>query len=153
MSLKAIREQVKVILSSVEGVGVVHDYLRWTNETAKFKALFQHTDGEGKQRINGWMITRDKTPAETATATHDLRSHTFKIIGIYGLDDDGASEIVFQQIVEDICAAFRAKYNLNATATNTEPVQVETVEPRMFGSVLCHYCELTLRADEQENWA
>jgi len=153
MSLENIREQIKVILSAVPGVGIVHDYLRRADTDLKFKELFLYTGGEGTQRYNGWMITRVKTPSKTASVTHEERSHTCRIIGIYGLDDDGASEIIFQELIEDICQAFRAEYQLNSTAANTEPVQVDLVEPRMFGNVLCHYCELTLQADEYENWS
>lgn len=153
MSLTTIREQIKTILSGVSGIGVVHDYERWAADWTKFLDLFRVEDDDGKKTINGWMFNRRKTPAKTASTTHDLRTHNFQIQGIYGLKDSDASEIVFQQIIEDACAAFRSKYKLNDTADNTEPVQVELVENRMFGIVLCHYCELTLIAEEYENWS
>ena len=153
MSLQKIQEQVKVILSAVTGVGIVHDYIRWATDRVKFMALFGHTDGAGKKRVNAWMITRDKTPSEVASNTHDLRSHNFRIVGVYGHNDADESEVMFQQIIEDICTAFRTKYQLNGTANNTEPVQVEMVEYRTFAGMLCHYCELTLQADEYENWS
>ena len=153
MSLTTIREQVKTILSGVSGIGVVHDYERWNSDWTKFLDLFRIEGDDEKKRINGWSITRRKTPAKTASTTHDSRTHTFLIKGFYGLKDADASEIVFQQLIEDICAAFRAKYKLNDTADNTEPVQVDLVENRKYGIVLCHYCELTLIAEEWENWS
>jgi len=153
MGLADIREQIKAILSGVEGIGVVHDYERWASEWGKFLDLFRVEDDDGEKRINGWTITRRKTPAKTESSTHDSRVHTFRIMGIYGLKDRDASEIVFQDLIEDICAAFRAKYQLNNTADNTEPVQVDLVENRKFGTVLCHYCELTLAVEEYENWS
>lgn len=152
MSLVAINEQIKTILSATAGVGVVHDYERWAADWATYLDLFS-AEGETGKRINGWEITRKKTLAVTASVTHDSRSHTFLIRGMYGLKDSEASELVFQQIIEDICAAFRSNYKLNSTAENTEPIQVDLVENRIFGNVLCHYCELTLQADEWENWS
>lgn len=152
MSLSTIREQIKAILSGVSGVGVVHDYDRWAAHWAAFLGLFT-VEEDGQKTVNGWVITRRKTAANTASTTHDARRHDFLIRGIYGLKDDDASEIVFQQLIEDICAAFKAKYKLNDTADNTEPVQVAIVENRIFGNVLCHYCELTIAVDEWENWS
>lgn len=152
MSLEAVREQIRTILTGVSGIGVVHDYERWAAEWPAYLELFSIEDETGT-RINGWDITRRKTPAVTASVTHDSRSHTFLIRGMYGLEDSQASELVFQQLIEDICAAFRAKYQLESTAENTEPVQVDLVENRVFGNMLCHYCELTFTVDEWENWS
>ncbi|MBW2606140.1 MAG: hypothetical protein JRD05_00745 [Deltaproteobacteria bacterium] len=148
MSEVLIRAQVKAILSGVSGIGVVHDYERWATNWTKYLELFS-TGG----RINGWQITRKKTSAVTASVTHDSRKHTFLIRGIYGLKDSEATEITFQALIESVCAAFRSKYQLNDTADNTEPVQVDLVENRVFGNVLCHFCELTLIAEEYENWS
>lgn len=152
MSLEAIREQIKTILSGVSGIGVVHDYERWAADWTSYLELFSVEDEIGT-RINGWEITRKKTPSKTASTTHDSRSHTFLIRGIYGLKDSDATEITFQQLIEDVCAAFRSNYQLNSTADNTESVQVDLVENRVFGNVLCHYCELSLTADEYEDWS
>lgn len=150
MSLEAIREQIVTILSSVDGVENVHQYQRWASTWEKF---LDHFKDEATGKINGWTISREKTPAICESTTHDNRSHNFRIRGYYGLKDEDGSEIVFQDLIEDICAAFRIKYQLNNTASNTEPVQVEIVDLRMFGTVLCHYCELLLIAEEYENWS
>ena len=152
MSMSAIRDQIKAILSAVAHIGVVHDYERWASDWAAYLELFSVITVTGTY-INGWEITRKKTPSVTASVTHDKRTHTFLIRGIYGLKDSDASEITFQDLIEDICSAFRSNYQLNSTADNTEPIQVDLVENRVFGNVLCHYCELTLIADEYENWS
>lgn len=149
MSLSDIRDQIKTILAGVDGIGVIHDYERWAADWGKF--LDRYKDAAGK--INGWTITRTKTPENSDTASHVTRIHHFTIRGVYGLKDEDASELTFQDLIESICAAFRAKYRLNDTAANTEPVQVEVVENRMFGTVLCHYCELTVTAEEILAWS
>lgn len=149
MSLTDIRDQIKTILATVDGVGVIHDYERWAADWGKFLELYKNTDG----KINGWTITRTKTDEDCNTASHVTRIHHCTIRGVYGLKDEDASELIFQALIESICAAFRAKYRLNDIAANTEPVQVEVVENRMFGTVLCHYCELTVTAEEILAWS
>jgi hypothetical protein len=150
MSESAIRTQIKTILEGVTGIGVVHDYERWSNDWATFLTLFKHVAGS---RINGWIITRFKVDEEEETTSHEPSIHHYKIKGMYSLDDSAASEKAFNLLIEAIRAAFRANYQLNGTATNTTPVKVPVIENRVFGSVLCHYCEMTLTAEEYDAWA
>lgn len=150
MTLDAIREQVKTIMAAVDGIGVVHGYQRWAADWAAFLNLFKTPEG----KINGWMITRESTPEQLLDPAEYERVYGLKIIGIYGLNDSDGSELVFQSLVESICDAFRSDYNLNGTCETTSPdfgpmagvsgIQVQTVENRVFGNVLCHYCELGL---------
>jgi len=144
MSLTDIREQIKSILAGIDGIGAVHDYERWSKDWNKFLDHYKSPDG----RINGWSITRDRTSEECDTSSHHTRIHHFTIRGFYGLKDSEASELTFQGLIEDICEAFRSKYQLNETVNDNSPIQVEAVEPRMFGGVLCHFCELSLTAEE-----
>jgi len=155
MSMADIREQIRTILSGVAGIGVVHDYYRWSTDWNKFLSLFQDAD----RRINGWMISRQKTPERvSAQGGRNSRTHHFKIIGIYGLKDEDATELVFQDLVEAICTKFRSEDTLNGTVWSCTPaedapdgaagIQVDLIENRVFGSVLCHYAELSLYAQE-----
>lgn len=146
MSLANIREQIKAILSGVSGIGVVHDYDRWASTWEKF--LDQYKD-EATGKINGWAITRTKTPEEADSFEKHARDYEFTVRGFYGLKDEDASEIVFQDLVEDICTAFRTNFTLNSTCDESGPMQVVLVENRVFGSVLCHYCELSIMARER----
>ena len=152
MNLPAIREQIKVILAGVAGIGVIHDYERWATDWNKF--LDHYKDAGG--RINGWTITRDATPERWLTNIDYERVFEMVIRGYYGLQDAAASEILFQDLIESICDEFRGNDTLNGTCETTCPefggmtgksgIQVIIVEPRMFGGVLCHYCELRLGA-------
>lgn len=149
MSMEVQRAQIQTILSAVSGVGRVHEYVRWITTEEQLKALA--VDGDGK--VNIWMITRAATAAETGDKTQDERTHNWKIIGFRALEDDVGSELVFQDTVENVCTAFRSKFRLNDTAFNTEPMQVKEVGHRMYAGVLCHYCKLTMEADEREDWS
>ena len=148
MNLVSIRAAVKSKLLTISGISIVHDYLRWSNHWNTFLSLFK-TDAD---IINGWMITRDKTPSRISSRTTAEREHNIRLIGVYGLDDSEATEITFQAQVEAITAAFDADCDLGGTTFKCKPCQVEVFEPRMFGSVLCHYTELLLIVHETQTY-
>lgn len=148
MSLDAIRTEIKNIMLGIDSVGSkVHDYERWAKTWEDYLAFFE-SDG----LIKGWTITRTSTPETKSTTTSNMRTHTFLIRGYYSLDDSAASEKVFQNIIEDIATAFRTKPTLNGKAFDSGPLQVSSVSAVMFGSVLCHYCELRLPVQEEVQW-
>ena len=147
MSLSTIRDRIKTVLEGVSGIGVVHDYERWS---ANWTDMLAHYQKNGK--LNGWAISRRATPEEWATMPVVERSHEFHISGIYSLNDAAASEKAFQDLVEAVAAALRNDPNLGGTCIEAGPVNVEVVEPRMFGSVLCHYCLIKLPVHDRETY-
>jgi len=148
MGLGDTREQIKATLGAVEGIGVVHDYDRWAVD---WKTILDRLkDPEG--RINAWTISRTKTDDIEDTRSHNLRIHHWRIRGVYGLKDANATELTFQDLVEDICDAIRAKRGFNGTVDRSSAVQVPMIDVRMFGGVLCHYCELTFTTEGDEAW-
>lgn len=147
MLFSTIRDQIKTILSGVTGIGVVHNRRRWTRELTALKTLFGKND-----KINGWTIHRFATPEGRDTIGETVRQYQFLIEGYYSFNDDGseaaASQILLDTLIEGICDAFRPRPTLNDTAFTFEPVQVETVEERMFAGILCHYVRLRITAVE-----
>jgi hypothetical protein len=142
MSLAAIRHELVAIIEGVTGIGKVHNYLRWSDKYSTFLNLFK----DDNDKINGVMVTRDKTDEEySGGGRTSEREHNIKIICIYGLEDGEQTEIYFQDtIVEGICAKLRAQKTLNNRTAFLGPPQVKVVEPRKFGNVLCHYAEITV---------
>ena len=156
MSYENIREQIAAVLGSVDGAGVVHQYTRWAADRKKFLSLFQDPDG----KINGWMITRERVPQRKVTQGEKERAHIFILRKIYGLTDDEASELSFQQHLEAVQNAFNLHETLNGSCESIVPdwgplagsagLQIEGAgEVRMFGGVLCHYAECRLQASER----
>jgi hypothetical protein len=144
--LDAIRNEIAQIIETVTGIGIVHKYLRWAVKYDTFLDLFK----DSADKINGCMITRVKTPEEfIAGGRTSERSHVIKIICLYGLKDGDASELTFQDtIIEGICAALRVNKTVNNKRAHLGLPQVDIVEPRKFGSVLCHYAEITVSVVE-----
>ncbi len=155
MSEANIRAQIKTILESVSGIGVVHNYERYTNDWNTLLSLFKPT---AQSVINACMISRTSTAERIITLGQVDRAHAFLIRILYSHDDASASEITFQALLEAIQTAFRTKLDLNGTCDNTSPefgemagvsgLQISKVEVRMFGSVFCHYPELKIVAVE-----
>lgn len=146
MSLTTIRNNLVTIIETVTGIGTVHNYLRWSNTYDGFLNLFK----DSTDKINGCMITRQKTPEEAVPGGRTSeRTHTMKIICIYGLKDNDVTELYFQDtIIDGICAALRHEKTINNRQAHLGVPQVEIVEPRKFGSVLCHYAEITVSVTE-----
>ena len=160
MALKDIREQIAAILAAVDGVGVVHQYQRATlGDWGKFLNRFQDSDG----RINTVMITRTATAQRKITLGEKELAYVFALRFYYGMKDDDATEHIFQELLEDSREAFNDgdAETLNGTCRTTIPdwgpmagaagLQINEVDARMFGGVLCHFAECRLCALEGED--
>lgn len=155
-AVNAIREQIKVILQGVPGVGVVHDRIRWASEAQKMLNLFKDSEG----RINAVMFRRDKM-AKTSVSleAQKMRAHVWLIIVIRAFSDEKSSELEFDDLLTEIEERFDDYDTLNGTCMSCDMaygpmadqsnIQIELVEPRMFGGVLCHYAELRLQTVER----
>jgi hypothetical protein len=154
MSLDQIRAQYKLILQSVPGIGVVHEYSRMTADWAKFIEMFQDPSGN----ILGWEITRESTGPTRKTisglspnAIAD-RPHMMLIRGYRGLRDASASEKAFQDLIDAILDKFLPLRTLNGAALDSEEMIASVITERLFGGVLCHYAELRQTVWERINF-
>jgi hypothetical protein len=154
MSYPLIREQTAAILAAVEGMGVVHQYQRLATTWGKFLELFR----DQNKKINGCVITRTSI-SEKQNGVNEKQTAHMMILRFYcQVNDAEASEIVFQQMLDDARAAFKANKTLNDTCSTTHSawtlggalgLNVKTIDNRMFGSVLCHFAEADLAPLEQ----
>lgn len=148
-----IAADIKAKLETVQDIGVVHAYERQATDLRKFIELFKSSDG----RIRGWEITRRAVPEDQRGATS--RHHQMVLRGYQGLQDAEASAVAFQDLCDDICDLFRTAefpagsklQYLNALDTALTPVQIEQIEDRMFGNVLCHTAIIAVSVTERIN--
>jgi hypothetical protein len=158
MSLPQIREQIKVILAGVSGIGVVHDYDRLAIDYNKMLNLFKDADG----RINTVMFRREKMAKRTITLGQNKeRIHVFVIKVIMGLNDAQATGITFDDLLAAIEKAFNPHPTLNGTCralfsdwgplAGVSGAQIDISEDRLFAGVLCHYGELRLPVVERND--
>ena len=154
MSLDAIREQIKVILSGVAGIGIIYDYERLSVDWNKYLDLFKDKDG----RINVLMFSLEKSQKGQTSQGEQEKARIFRFRGIMGLKDAEATGILFEDLVDRVQAKFDDYETLNDTCLTINPdwgpmsgelgYQIDLIEPRMFGNVLCHYHEGRLCAIE-----
>jgi hypothetical protein len=146
----AILADIKTKLESIPDIGKVYDYERWASSWDKFISLFKSTQ---HNQIRGWEITRRSISEHIAGAY--FRHHKFKIRGYMSIDDSNATDKTFQQLIEEVCNVFRnadsgsSWFYGDGDQSNNAPAQVEVIEPRMFGGVLCHYVEINLTITER----
>jgi len=150
MGLVEIRNEIVSLINEIPDIGPVYDYDRYTSNWNKFLDLF--TDDQ--RNIAGWVVSRKSTVSRMITRGEKEKAHVFLIRGYYGLKDSTASEKDFQLKVEAIDAKFDANFDLNGVCDTINPdwgpcansagLQIDTVEIREFGSVLCHYTECRL---------
>lgn len=144
MSLTVIRNAIVTKLAAVPNIGIVHAYERYTQEQAKFAALYKH---EGK--ILGWNVRRLSTREIEGATTFNREIHRWQIRGYSSLVDDTASELVFDNLVEAVRAAFRNDETIGGTVETTAAdgligLQLDDSGPVMLGGILCHGVRLTL---------
>ena len=149
---RTILDDIYAKLTAIAGIGIVHTYERQVVETSKFILLFKDATG----RICGWEITRGAASEHQRGAF--FRHHQFVLKGYMGLQDATASSLAFQELCEEICNAFRAADPATAGATwnyrngdeqTASPAQIESINDRMFGGVLCHCAEISLSVTER----
>jgi hypothetical protein len=157
MSLPIIREQIKTIISGVSGIGVEYDYFKWAVQTDKMLEHFKDANG----RINTAMFRQVKMAKRTTTIGGGSRERAriFQIRVIMAHSDAKGTGILFENLLSAIEEKFDSYKTLNGTCLTIIPawgpmagqagVQIDLVEERMFGGVLCHYAELHLCAIEQ----
>lgn len=156
MSYASIRAALADVLEGVSGIGPVHQYDRWAIRWEKTLELFK-TD---EDLFHAWMISRKAVAQRQATLGEIERAHVLTIRGVYGLKDADATEQTFQDLIEAVINALSDPDNdtLDGTCSTTHPdwgpmngacgPQVDSIDVRMFGSVLCHIVEMRLCAVE-----
>lgn len=148
MSESAIRTKIRGIMLTVADIGVVHDYERFAGgDWGKFIEFFRCTIG-GKEQIRGWELCRKAAPARYDSNGEETTTHQFVIRGYRGVRDADATEKDFNVQIEAVREKFRFNFTLDGLCELAGPVSVEAIDVRMFGSVLCHYCELSLPVQE-----
>lgn len=152
MSEALIRAQIKTILETVPGIGVVYDYERYARSLGDYFKLMTPV---GQDAVNGWVIHREEMKSRQVTMGllgQIERVHSYRIAGLYDMDDAAGSEKVFQGILDGIFTAFKANGTLNGTATSHDQIQIDEVTVCLddeFGSSLYHVADCTLTVTER----
>jgi hypothetical protein len=150
MSEALITAQIKIIMESVTGIGVVHDYFRYVRSWADWLALMTHTvSSPPSSKINGWMFQRQKTTSSKLASGYIENVHTYNFLGLYEIDDAGASGKAFEAILDAIQDKFKDYPNLNGTVWVHDLIQIDEVGIDDYENVSYHYAGLSLTVHER----
>jgi len=152
MSYLELVTDIKNNLNAIASIGVVHTYERQIVDPAKFIELFRYRP---TGQILGWEMHRTAVPETIYGAHHRL--HQFRLSGYMSLDDAKASSITFQDLCDKVCARFRTAANIaglaaeyrNAANPENAAAQIDIINDRTFGAVLCHCAEISLVISER----
>lgn len=143
-----IRAAVKTRLEAVIGIGRVHDYERWASDWSKYLDLFKTTIGNTEQ-IRGWTIACESFGNKQEAYQLHRKNYEFVIRGYLGLDDSAATGRTAIALAEDVIEELEQYVKLDGAlevgtyAAGGLP-RLAVLQPRMYGSVLCHYIEIRL---------
>lgn len=152
-----IRDRLAELLAEVADVGVIHRHRRNNKDWGQFLQLFHAMPNNGRTVIRGWTITRQgvagivgltaEIPQLFAFGTQS-RPYIFLLEGISSLEDNTASELEWERIVEAVMDKLDAQTDLGlpdiVMAEGVLPAQLQQWEEREFGNVTCHYAALLL---------
>ncbi len=145
MASTDVRAAIVATLESVPGIGVVHAYERYAKKVGEFAALYQRDD-----LLLGWYVHRRAERTATIGVGHDTTTTEWLITGYRALEDDVASALAFDSLVDAVIDAFRADHTLGGVVgsivdpdTKEGPGLIES-QPVMFAGVLCHRAILRL---------
>jgi len=145
---------IKTKMEEITGIGIVHDYERYSKDENKFITLFK-TTVDSVDQIRGWEITRTAAPEHKRGAW--FRHHRFRINGYMGIQDANTTEKTFQVLIENLSEKFRTAeppagatwYYMDGDNPDNSCVQVDVIDARMFGQYLCHHAEISLAVTER----
>ena len=152
MSHAAIRDGLVALLQGVPNVGHFFDRERYVRDESKFMALYLYTPPGGHKQVRGWWLRRKATQERTVGLDLNMEMHTWMVRGYMALNDDAATELEFDALIETMRNAWRANPTLGGICQqspvegdNTDGLQVLDVSPVLFCGVLCHSAWLELR--------
>lgn len=138
---RLLRAAIVAQLQTVPDIGNVFDFERYAKDDATFRDIYNSGAG-----ILGWHVRR---VARKETMAFNEVLTTWEIRGFASLQDDSATELIFDDLIDAIGDAWRNDPCMNGAVlsptneTNVVPELVDT-GPALFCGVLCHSARLRL---------
>jgi len=146
MSVSTYQKVIQIIagrLSTVEGIGNIHEYFRYTEGEAEAQNIYYN---ETTETINCWMITRRKIDDKQLSGLQNEEVHYIEIEGWVQMEDVERSEIGFQELIDLIRAKFTPQDDLDETSTVEihRPILAPTIGHEKIIGVYCHHVILSM---------
>lgn len=140
-----IRAAIVAALEAVPNIGVVQNRER-NGQLPALKSLYT-SDG----RLHGWFVRRLAVQEAARIQPRSVEFTTWRLQGFMAFDDEGASELLFDDVIEGIRDQFRSNDTLGGVVAQCSlpdgsagGIQMPDAGPVMFAGVLCHAARLVL---------
>lgn len=153
MTVATHRAAIKALIESVTDAGMVHDHEPYGRTEVDFRRLYAWTDTSGATQVRGWFVQRTRTVETVAGNGRTINVHTWRVRHFMSLDAEGATELIFDDLVEAVRRAYRADVTLGG-AVQPGPLgqqsgfQVNDSGAAYLAGVLCHAATLSLTTHE-----
>lgn len=150
----ATRAAIVAALEAIPDIGAVHDRERYANQHGSLRALYVVQTDTGEQ-LRGWYVRRLAFRVERNGNAGRRVFTTWQIRGFMALQDEAASELAFDDLIDSVRRAFEADPTLGGAVQSTLyereiGAQLSASGPVMFAGVLCHAADLTLTTETLE---
>lgn len=140
------RVALTALFGAVPDVGVVHGYEPYAKTQSEFQAAYIWTAPDTTRQLRGWHLRRTATRERALGVGRTLNTHTWRLTGYMALDDNGATEPVFDELVEALRRAYRLDPVLGGASllgpADGAGIDVTDSKPVVFCGVLCHSATL-----------
>lgn len=146
-----LRTALVARLNAVADIGTVSNRQRWSAQWSDYLDSFQATIG-GTTQIRGWMVSLERIESAPMSFGNTSRIYVFLARGVMGLDDSANTEGTFLDLCEAVLNSVDGRTDLGSAVVidySVGPSVLRLVDHRLFGSVLCHYCEIEVRAEAE----
>ena len=138
-----IRQALAVRLAAIPEIGIVHTRPRYAKTEAAFRAFYVWAAPDGRALVRGWYVTR------TGQARHiqpvgrqPLALDRWSLVGLIGLIDDDASELIASDLADSVVAAIASDQTLgglvrDCLSGDETGAQIAEIGTVMFAGVLC----------------
>jgi hypothetical protein len=142
-----IRAAIVATMQSVPEIGVVHNHERYIKDMTGLRAMYI-TPEFG---MRGWFVRRHQVVETDRIQPRSIEYLRWRIQGVMAINDEQASELVFDDLIEQLRDAFRANDTLNGTVAQCAlaggkdaGLQLDDSGPVSFASVVCHGARASL---------
>jgi hypothetical protein len=133
---RALGDWLTAQLGTIPDIGLVHPYERLTVEPDLASGVFGDP-----QALRAWTLTRERVQPERFPGLESVGQERLVLRGFLSVDDAQASELVFQDLLEQIAALLRPVHTVGGF-DRVGPLQIEEVAHSPVGQThLCHFVQ------------
>lgn len=143
-----IADLIAAKLATVANVGQVHNFQRNFTDSNQFLAECVDTVN---QRVAFWTISRETFTDTQSSNYENTYVATWILRGHMAVKDSNETELIFQQVIDDVREEFRPQSTLSDSVELTRPIQGRIIGYQSVHEAFCHVCELTFETQEFYN--